>query len=84
MDKANKKLATVKDYKGVFDTPAGKRVLHDLMKTHHFTSPTFVDGTTEGMLLREGERRVVLRILNILKIDLQTLQERIESNAENE
>lgn len=82
--KTNKRVQLVKDYKGVFETPAGRRVLYDLMSNHHIMSPTYVDGTTEGTLLREGERRAILRILNILKYDLKTLHERIESNVEND
>lgn len=52
-------------YKHVFATPEGKIVLKDLMSAHCMYSPTFTD-TTENMLLREGGRNVLLRILAII------------------
>lgn len=49
-------------YKIVFSTHEGQIVLNDLMVAHCMTSST-VSPTTEGMLIKEGGRNAVLRIL---------------------
>lgn len=68
-------------YQEVFGTTSGKKIIQDLMRTHHLLGSTY-DGDVNGTLIREGERRVLLRILNILKLDVQSLHERIESYEE--
>lgn len=75
--KANKKVALYADYQSMFASPMGINVLHDLMKTHYVMGSTF-DVNTNEMILKEGERNVVLRILHILKINTKELLKNIE------
>lgn len=60
----NRQKQLKNDYKAVFDTDAGARVLNDLMQR------SFVFGTTaEGDIrLNEGRRAIVLHILQQLEI----------------
>lgn len=54
-------------YRDAFSTPAGKQVLRDLMSRFHVASTTF---TLEGSetYIREGQRMVVLHIMEMLRI----------------
>jgi len=72
-----KQVDRLQDYHTLFNTALGKRVLNDMMSTHYVMNSTFHEnpGITA---LREGERNVVLRILTILKLDLNQIRERIE------
>jgi hypothetical protein len=63
-------------YRKVFSGPDGEWVLNDLMSAHSMLNSTF-NGNVRDMLLREGERNVVLRILTILKSSPEDLRERI-------
>lgn len=63
-------------YHAVFTTPAGEAVLADMMRKHGVMSAHPV--TPQEMAIKEGERAVVLRILQILKTSPQKLIERIE------
>ena len=74
MDREHK----VENYQKVFGSPLGEEVLLDLMKSHGILSPVF-NGDVNAMLVAEGERRVVLRILNILKINVADLKERSQN-----
>ncbi len=73
-----KKLDQVASYQALFNSPDGKKVLYDLMQVHHVIGSTFSKDTNE-MMLKEGERNAILRILNILKIDPQKFLEEIEA-----
>tara|TARA_R100000231_G_scaffold34645_1_gene30594 strand:+ start:3871 stop:4092 length:222 start_codon:yes stop_codon:yes gene_type:complete len=55
-----------KDYKIVFGSEEGQRVLQDLKNRCFFNSSTFVSDRSET-ILREGQRSVVLYINNILQ-----------------
>lgn len=55
-----------KDYKFVFSNDEGKRVLADLQRRCFFTSSTFVPDNANETFVREGQRSVVLHILNML------------------
>lgn len=83
-DKQLKKLATAQDYKDVFKSERGKRVLSDLMMIHKVTSSTVIFNQATGMMdplmtaHREGERAVILRILQLMKLDLQEFKDRME------
>jgi len=60
-----------RDYTDTFASPAGRRVLADLVRRGHMLSPT-ASHAADGMLAalesarREGERGVALYILGIL------------------
>jgi hypothetical protein len=70
-------------YQTVFNTPEGQKVLWDMMSNHHMIGSTFSKDTHE-MALKEGERNVVLRIMQILKIDVASLAKRIEEGLKDE
>jgi hypothetical protein len=78
----NKKVATrglkkISAYQKVFSGVDGQRVLLDMMGAHGMLHSTF-SGDVNQMLIKEGERNVVLRILTLMKADIKQLQERIE------
>ena len=73
-----KQLDRIIQYKAVFGTEEGKKVLYDLMASHHVVSPVMVKGDSHDTAFKEGERNVVLRIMSILKIDPEELLQKIE------
>jgi hypothetical protein len=75
----HKTVQRLADYQKVFGTAEGKRVLNDLMDTHYFASSTF-DPCPYKTALREGERNAIIRIFALLKIDVNTVRERIQSH----
>jgi hypothetical protein len=77
-----KRAQLVNDYQAIFETPVGNRVLEHLCKVGHIFEPTFVRGDPHESALREGERRLVLSILKVLRTDLGKLQKMAE-DAEN-
>lgn len=83
MFKKNKQVDRVLDYKQVFGTEHGKRVLYDLVKTHNVLNSTF-DKDPATFAFKEGERNVVLRILTLLNVDTVQLQNIIEKGKQNE
>jgi hypothetical protein len=84
MNKTNKRQhARAIDYKKVFSSPEGRRVLYDLMDQHRVLSSTFLNDVNQ-MLIYEGERNAVLRILTILKIDPNEFLKRIEEHERDE
>lgn len=79
---ARKSLKKIEAYMALFSSANGTLVLEDLMATHHMLGCTY-SGDVNQMLIREGERNVVLRILSILKQDPKQLLERIEQHEKN-
>lgn len=68
----SKRKQLIIDYQAVFGTDNGKRVLADLRKRCPFlTSSIQTDKgiDTNKLLLLEGERRVLLRIYTMLRLD---------------
>jgi hypothetical protein len=82
-NKESKQVDVVIDYKTVFGSEAGQRVLYDLMKNNYLLSPTYTTNLHE-MALREGSRNVVLRIMSILKVDVDKLNIFIKEGMERE
>ena len=80
---AKAQAATIQAYQNVFGTHEGELVLKDLMMRHGVLGKMF-DGDVNSMLVREGERRVVLDILEKLKWDVAQLKERIDRYANEE
>lgn len=80
---AHKQVAKVIDYKVTFSTEEGKRVLFDLMKSCGMDTSSF-DENPLNMAYREGQRNVVLHIMNKLKIDVEKLTKFIEEHEEEE
>lgn len=81
--RARKPVDRAISYQAIFNTPEGQNVLWDMMHTHHMIGSVFSKDPLE-MALKEGERNVVLRILQILKIDIATLAKRIEEGLKHE
>ena len=57
----NKKLQElIKDYKIIFNTDEGKRVLDDLKKRSYFYNTTHVQGDSHESAYYEGQRSLVV------------------------
>lgn len=80
-----RKTAKAIDYKRVFGTEQGKRVLFDMMKAGHMLDSTMSRGaTSHDLAFREGERNFVLRVMTILKTDPEKLKQQIEEGEQDE
>jgi hypothetical protein len=67
MDPTFKKLAEIKaDYKFIFNTDEGKRVLDDLSKRCHEFNTTHVKGDSHESAYYEGQRSIFVFIKSIL------------------
>jgi hypothetical protein len=73
----------VADYKLLFESEAGERVLYDLMKKCHFIHTSY-DGDVHSTVFREGERNVVNYILTMLKQDPVHIKKLIDKQEEEE
>ena len=87
LDKMHQKLVNRKsdlqaDYRAVFETVTGQKVLEHMAKEAHLFEPTFVPGDPYLSALREGEQRVVLSILKLLNTDLSKFQSMMENSNE--
>ena len=76
--RAQKRFAKIVDYKKVFSSEQGKRVLYDLMIEHKVMGPTYIKGDAIEMAFLEGQRNVLLRIFSILKMNPDKLKETIQ------
>ena len=83
MAAVDKQVDLAIDYKAVFSTEEGERVLFDLMKNNFMLAPTFTSCVHE-MGLREGSRNAILRILSILKVKPEELRKHITRGMERE
>lgn len=79
---AERQYAKAIDYKVTFGSAHGKSVLTDLMKKHHMLEA--FRGDPAELQFREGERFVVLRILELLKVDANKLRQAIEDEKRGE
>jgi hypothetical protein len=77
-DAMKRRASITQDYKRIFTSTSGKRVLKDMMNTHNFLTSSFSAGDTNETFFREGERNVILRILNLLHIDTDEMLKQIE------
>ena len=68
MDQNNNKkyLQLIKDYKIVFGSEEGKRILDDLKKRRHFYNTTHVKGDSHESAFYEGQRSILVFVENIL------------------
>lgn len=66
-----------RDYRAVFETPAGQKVLKDLMTFGKFFDTSYVPGDPTTTAYNEGMRRMILRILSIMEKDPAKHQEMI-------
>jgi hypothetical protein len=68
----------IKDYRKVFGSESGRRVLHDLIATNYVMQPTITGKGIENpqlMAAREGQRIAVLNILAVLEMDPEKLND---------
>lgn len=65
-NKDHKQLKT--DYQSAFDTKEGKRVLDDLKSAYYHRS-SHTKGDPHETAFREGQRSVIIRIINLIKED---------------
>ncbi len=64
------------DYRDVFNTPGGKRVLEDLEIRSFFKRGTITRADTGNMaLVNEGRRQLFLHIVNMRDMDLVWLRQ---------
>lgn len=80
--RAKRGLANVQDYKKVFSSAEGKRVLWDLMKHSGLMSTSFVPNDPHATSYNEGTRQTVLHIIQKLNTDIKTLEKMIKEGAE--
>ncbi len=68
------------DYETVFSSEAGRRVLADLMATFHMGRSSHVPGDSTETAFREGERHVVLHVLDMLanRGDAEWINEKLD------
>jgi DNA-binding GntR family transcriptional regulator len=67
-----KRIVRTQDYHQTFTSEHGNRVLLDMMNRHYVLSSCFSSDALE-MARREGERNVILRIMQSLKADPEQL-----------
>ncbi len=65
-------------YKEVFECEHGKLVLKHLMKTAYMDTPTYTPGDSHETAHREGMRRLVLSITNMLRMDTGDIKTELE------
>lgn len=63
--KTQAQLDLIRSYKTVFESPEGKVVLFDLMRSSSFLRPTYLTGI-EAIQINEGRRSVVLDIIEVM------------------
>jgi hypothetical protein len=72
------------DYANTFGSEEGKRVLHDMMRTHKFLTPTLASGNDPiEMAFFEGQRNVILRILTYLNMDVEAINRLVSEGERN-
>jgi hypothetical protein len=67
--------ALISAYRQAFGSPAGREVLNDLMKVCRFRVPLQATATIDAnsLIMAEGARMVFLRIISMLKLDLEQI-----------
>lgn len=75
-----------RDYKTIFSSVAGKRVLYDLMDRGYILKPTANDtkGNPIFINMNEGKRELILHILSVLKYNPKKLKELLDNSDESE
>lgn len=78
-----KTINVLQDYKDVFGTPKGKRVLYDILGYSNFMEPTTRDsgGNIHLMDRNEGRREVGLYILHKVQLDIPKLVKFLGENS---
>lgn len=71
-----------RDFRRVFASPAGRRVLWQILEWAHLFRPVAVKGDSHETYRRDGERNIGLRILATL--NAEPLERATEAQKENE
>lgn len=71
-------LATISNYKDLFTSPLGKKVLLDLCREHRVFD-YYPDVDPHSLAMLQGERNVINRILAMLRINVTELNEQYEA-----
>lgn len=83
-EKESPRMTLVADYKRVFGTPHGKKVLRHLMKMHGFLQHSHIEGDPYSTAFNEGCRNVVVLIARKLKMDLVVMEEELTKEEDEE
>jgi len=84
MNRQHKKYVAKKaDYKSLFTSETGKRILYDLMRQYRVMDPVFSSDPME-MAYNEGQRTVVLMIINQMNTDLKKLENQLSEAIKHE
>ena len=74
-----KQIARMTDYRNVFGSQQGERVLLNMMDRHYVRGPTVNKNyNPHETFYKEGQRNVVLEILAKLKLDPEEFRRRME------
>ncbi len=57
------------DFKTTFETPEGQRTLGHILNKSGYFDLSYVDGNPGGTSFNEGQRRIAMYILSIMKMD---------------
>lgn len=69
-------------YQKLFETPDGEKVLRDLCKLGFIDRTTFAPDNQYETAFREGQRAMVLRIVQIINTDPAYLAELVKGQSE--
>lgn len=68
------------DYRKVFKSPEGERVMKDLWRQFHGMAVTYFRGDSHETAFREGQRNVILFLMNELNFDYEAYEQRLQAN----
>jgi hypothetical protein len=80
--KARKSVTIIASYQSVFNSSQGREILCDLAKAFWFDKSTISSDPLE-LAFREGQRSVVTKIMQTLKVDTLKMMDQIK-NQEKE
>lgn len=72
----------VADYQSCFNSVEGRRILLDLIDNGFLFRPTNIVGDSDGSLINEGKRSLVLYILAQLETNAKDLLDRVTKSRE--
>jgi len=76
--------ARAADYRTVFGTPAGQRVLADILNRNLVAGDPFVPGDRDQTIHNLGRQRAALGIVGIIKMDEEAMLEIARRGADAE
>ncbi len=79
-----KRAAIVRAYRTTFSSRSGKIVLKDLIEMHYMLITSFVPGDPYATTLNEGERNVVIRVLQQINMNPNDFLKQIEEIVEGD